>query len=499
MNVEDILAKVIAKYDSELLLEIITQSGEKNEYDELVDVDIDSIRTAKERILHENLPKCDKTLIREGLSYLLQLYTQKKSKNNLEQHHQVQSYRLINRTFEFWLIEHEKENKDTAKLYVNFVRQIQEHYYINEDYTFTWTPDTLYQLNKIIKFYDEDGKYESYGSSKISAIKAFIRFLNIEEDSLNELLFWANPNIKDIDKIYKQPDKQRGRKPNIQFEFHPKNQNVFKRLFILVGQADRYFYLSGKDAPIKYTWTMRSFSMDSNLKACIFSSTCYKENLPKGIKKIKLEIPYCEKYENYSLEQVNNEIDEIRQHILEEKQKRIKHYLNFRTDIITKNKPVAPLPNPISTNKKTETSTPSLFEETGKKLYEKLAEQGDASAQLKLAYMFYYGENVKQDFSKAAYFYEKAAEQKNANAVNNLGVLYAYGFGVKKDIQKAKILWELASRQGNTESKVNLQNLYIYSFPKNLKISKESNITEKITEEESINQPLVILHKKNKK
>ncbi len=109
------------------------------------------------------------------------------------------------------------------------------------------------------------------------------------------------------------------KKNEIQFEFHPKNEDTFKRLFILVGEAHRFFYINGEDKPIRNTWKRVSFSMDTNLKACIFSSPLYRENFSKGLYKVKVEIPYCEEYEDFSLEQINQNIDEISRKILERK------------------------------------------------------------------------------------------------------------------------------------------------------------------------------------
>ena len=110
-------------------------------------------------------------------------------------------------------------------------------------------------------------------------------------------------------------NKQHWKKSNIQFEFHPRNENVFKRLFILIGEAYRFFYLKNLDEPIFNIWHLTSFSMDSNLKACIFASTCYRENRTKGLYKIKLKIPGCEKYDDYSLEQVDQELEKIYQDV----------------------------------------------------------------------------------------------------------------------------------------------------------------------------------------
>ena len=65
-------------------------------------------------------------------------------------------------------------------------------------------------------------------------------------------------------------------------------------------------------------------------------------------------------------------------------------------------------------------------------LLEKAAEQGDAMAQLDIAFCYNNGKGVEQCYSKAAYWYEKAAEQGLPKAQHNLGFSYYNGEGVKE-------------------------------------------------------------------
>lgn len=114
-------------------------------------------------------------------------------------------------------------------------------------------------------------------------------------------------------------NKTHWKKGDIQFELHPKNEDTFKRLFILTGTANRLFYLKDMDEPVEIIWKARNISMSSSIKACIFSSTYYKNYVSKGLYKIKLEIPGCEKYDDYSLAQVNQELEKIYQDIQQQK------------------------------------------------------------------------------------------------------------------------------------------------------------------------------------
>lgn len=319
----------------------------------------------------------------------------------------------------------------------------------------------------VVKFLIDSGAYCGKTALKYAISQNLV--------AISKLLIDAGAELnQEVD----NDNKQHWKKTDIQFEFHPKNEAVFKQLFILVGQANRYFYLNGKDEPVKNTWTMRSFSMDSNLKACIFSSTCYRENLPKGINKIRLEIPFCEKYENYSLDQVNNEIDDIRQHIFEEKQKKINLNFNFESSRITKNTEESfPLPISASMEKEQQNSTSQTLtiEEEYKivcefykeGLYEKafkhfsnLAEEGYPLAQKSLADMYFKGEGTEKNLAKALEWYEKAAEQGNDSAQFSLGLFFFCGNGVIQDYAEAKKWFEKASAQNNTSATYFLSCMY---------------------------------------
>ena len=55
------------------------------------------------------------------------------------------------------------------------------------------------------------------------------------------------------------------------------------------------------------------------------------------------------------------------------------------------------------------------------KVFMKLAEKGDAKAQLQIGYQYEYGEGVKRNYQDSVKWYRKAAEQGNATAQSNLG------------------------------------------------------------------------------
>ncbi len=93
-------------------------------------------------------------------------------------------------------------------------------------------------------------------------------------------------------------------------------------------------------------------------------------------------------------------------------------------------------------------------------LWQKAADQGNASAQYNLGVMYKNGQGVKQDYFKAKELYQKAADQGSAGAQLNLGVMYDEGYGVKQDYFKAAALYQKAADQGIAEAQYNLGIMY---------------------------------------
>ena len=75
------------------------------------------------------------------------------------------------------------------------------------------------------------------------------------------------------------------------------------------------------------------------------------------------------------------------------------------------------------------------------------AQQGDATAQFNLGWMYAKGEGVPQDDREAAQWFRLAADQGHATAQFNLGVMYANGQGVPQDYQEAAQWYRLAADQ----------------------------------------------------
>jgi TPR repeat protein len=80
------------------------------------------------------------------------------------------------------------------------------------------------------------------------------------------------------------------------------------------------------------------------------------------------------------------------------------------------------------------------------------AEQGDAKAQVFVAYLYETGQGVNQNYSKAAEWYSRAARQGNPEAQTQLGNMHRIGRGVPQNYVLAYMWFELASRQGSKQA-----------------------------------------------
>ena len=96
------------------------------------------------------------------------------------------------------------------------------------------------------------------------------------------------------------------------------------------------------------------------------------------------------------------------------------------------------------------------------KWYRKAAEQGDASGQYNLGYMYENGYGVSQDYAKAVKWYRKAAEQGDASGQFNLGWMYRKGLGVAQNYSEAVKWYRKAAEQGDADAQNNLGEMYYY-------------------------------------
>ena len=90
---------------------------------------------------------------------------------------------------------------------------------------------------------------------------------------------------------------------------------------------------------------------------------------------------------------------------------------------------------------------------TAMRLWRPLADQGLASAQRALAFMYAEGRGVPQDYAMAVAWYRKAAEQGDAAGQYYLGVMYDEGLGVPQDYAQSYMWLDLAAANGPKEDR----------------------------------------------
>ena len=85
------------------------------------------------------------------------------------------------------------------------------------------------------------------------------------------------------------------------------------------------------------------------------------------------------------------------------------------------------------------------------KRYRRAAEQGVATAQLNLEFMYHQGEGVPRDYAEAAKWYRRAAKQGDPDASLLLSFMYDRGKGVPQDDAEAKKWYRRAVERGHPE------------------------------------------------
>ncbi len=107
---------------------------------------------------------------------------------------------------------------------------------------------------------------------------------------------------------------------------------------------------------------------------------------------------------------------------------------------------------------------------TARQLWRPLADQGNTSAQFKLATTYEFGGDFgcgPQNYAEAAEWYQKAADQGNADAQSSLGDMYANAqvggplrLGVLQDYAEAVKWYRKAADQGHAYAQFSLGELY---------------------------------------
>jgi TPR repeat protein len=97
---------------------------------------------------------------------------------------------------------------------------------------------------------------------------------------------------------------------------------------------------------------------------------------------------------------------------------------------------------------------------TALRLLRPLADQGVASAQTRLGFMYWLGQGVSRNYAEAPKWYRLAADQGAAKAQFALGFMYQFGDGVPRNYAEALKGFRLAADQGEAAAQANLGGMY---------------------------------------
>jgi TPR repeat protein len=97
---------------------------------------------------------------------------------------------------------------------------------------------------------------------------------------------------------------------------------------------------------------------------------------------------------------------------------------------------------------------------TALRIFQPLAERGDATAQSNLGVLYEKGQGTARDYREALKWYRQGAQQGYADAQFNLGVMFYAGQGVTQDYREAAKWFRLAADQGAALAQSNLGFMY---------------------------------------
>jgi TPR repeat protein len=98
--------------------------------------------------------------------------------------------------------------------------------------------------------------------------------------------------------------------------------------------------------------------------------------------------------------------------------------------------------------------------QTAAKVWQQLANQGDAAAQVVIGRMYWTGRGVNRDYSEAAKWWLKAAKQDNTDAESLIGGLYWDGQGVNLSYVEAEKWYQKAADKGDQMAEFRISEMY---------------------------------------
>ena len=106
-------------------------------------------------------------------------------------------------------------------------------------------------------------------------------------------------------------------------------------------------------------------------------------------------------------------------------------------------------------------------------IFRRLAEGGDANAQLRLSMMYGRGRGVSKNSTEEVKWLRSAARKWNAQAQSNLGVAYTKGQGVVQDCVWAYAWFSISAQAGNEAAMTNRNTAEKRMTPKQISDAKK--------------------------
>ena len=224
-------------------------------------------------------------------------------------------------------------------------------------------------------------------------------------------------------------------------------------------QINELFQVLSKSELIKYTFifdcyiiAMRDNVINESEKQVIelfLDLLGLNENEVKLIKELENEIFRLQKYDDFLIKIADQYAQNILTHDLALKWYRLATTLDTNASYIA-------LADFCYTNRSSINIEETLTN------YEKAAQKNSPEAAYKLGLLYYKGEVIDKDYSKAFFYFENSAGRNFPESISYLGLCYKYGYGVEIDYSKMVKFYNLAIDLGSISAPNRLGLCYLY-------------------------------------
>ena len=514
MDIENIIAKVVAKYDSDLLYEIIDKYCIKNEAYEVIEINLTALENILDIVKSEYGPygyiynesfcegydyaeqirtstKEERKKICSGLEAFINFCKDEDSNLSLDSHKSSEFKKTVGKgrrssrkllgdshrkDFLNWLQDVRYITMSSARCYLYQLENILENYYLNTGETkktLLCTKEHIEFIKHIIDEY-EQGSLKQYGNSNgRTSLRSYYDFLNYSYRRL------------------------------VTLEFEPDDESLFIKLLSISHNVIVKYYYKNKNVEVK-NWKVDYISPRGSIKNWIYDSYLFKEILSSGdISKIKFSIDIsdekriafenqiklkekadagdpetqyefaCKLYDAESYENAFNYFSLSADKGNSEAQKKLGDMYVYGQGVPKNN--IKALEWYEKSAMQGNTEVLGLignlwFEGIDGKIdfsvaldyYLKASEKDDAFSQYRVGYIYYNGLDTPEDHSKAFHWYTKAANNGDISGRYCLAKMYYYGEGTEQSYEKAFKWFKEAAEQGHSDSQYYLGWMYYY-------------------------------------